>query len=96
MSPDDELLKLARLGSDIEAELETPLFKYVLGRMVERVDELKEKLVDLCPDQQATEIRRTPAEIKRFDCMQRDIEQIINDGRQAYREIVEQEQVEDL
>ena len=96
MSPDDELLKLARLGSDIEAELETPLFKYVLGRLVERVDELKEKLVDLCPDQQASEIRRTQAEIKRFDCMQRDIEQIINDGRQAYREIVEQEQVEDL
>ena len=96
MSPDDELLKLARLGSDIEAELETPLFKYVLGRMVERVDELKEKLVDLCPDQQASEIRRTQAEIKRFDCMQRDIEQIINDGRQAYREVVEQEQVEDL
>ena len=96
MSPDDELLKLARLGSDIEAELETPLFKYVLGRIVERVDELKEKLVDLCPDQQASEIRRTQAEIKRFDCMQRDIEQIINDGRQAYREIVEQEQVEDL
>ena len=96
MSPDDELLKLARLGSDIEAELETPLFKYVLGRMVERVDELKEKLVDLCPDHQASEIRRTQAEIKRFDCMQRDIEQIINDGRQAYREIVEQEQVEDL
>ncbi len=96
MSPDDELLKLARLGSDIEAELETPLFKYVLGRMVERVDALKEKLVDLCPDQQASEIRRTQAEIKRFDCMQRDIEQIINDGRQAYREIVEQEQVEDL
>ena len=96
MSPDDELLKLTRLGSDIEAELETPLFKYVLGRMVERVDELKEKLVDLCPDQQASEIRRTQAEIKRFDCMQRDIEQIINDGRQAYREIVEQEQVEDL
>ena len=73
MSPDDELLKLARLGSDIEAELETPLFKYVLGRMVERVDELKEKLVDLCPDQQASEIRRTQAEIKRFDCMQRDL-----------------------
>ena len=96
MTSDEDVLGLARLGADIEAELETPLFKYVLGRMVERVDELKEKLVDLCPEQQASEIRRTQAEIKRFDCMQQDIEQIINDGRQAYREIVEAEQVEDL
>tara|TARA_Y100001954_G_C15321347_1_gene365418 strand:+ start:200 stop:490 length:291 start_codon:yes stop_codon:yes gene_type:complete len=96
MLQNDELLKLARLGSDIEAELETPLFKYVLGRMVDRVEELKEKLVDLCPEQQSSEIRNVQAEIKRFSCMQQDIEQIVNDGRQAYREIVDQEQVEDL
>ena len=69
MLQNDELLKLARLGSDIEAELETPLFKYVLGRMVDRVEELKEKLVNLCPEQQGSEIRNVQAEIKRFSCM---------------------------
>lgn len=96
MTVDDDLLALAKLGLDIEAELNTPLFKFVLGRMVERVDDLKDKLVDLDPEQETAKIRRIQAEIQRFSCMQEDIEQIVNDGRQAHREMLDKEQITDL
>ena len=96
MTVDDDLLALAKLGLDIEAELTTPLFKFVLGRMVERVDDLKDKLVDLDPEQETSKIRRIQAEIQRFSCMQEDIEQIVNDGRQAHREMLDKEQITDL
>jgi hypothetical protein len=91
-----DLINLARFGMEVEAEIDKPLFQYILTRMVERVDEAKDKLATLDPELKASEIRRHQAEIARFLAMQEDIEQIVNEGRQAAAYLLDKEHVEDV
>jgi hypothetical protein len=86
-----DLINLARFGMEVEAEIDKPLFQYILTRMVERVDEAKDKLATLDPELKPGEIRRHQAEIARFQAMQEDIEQIVNEGRQASAYLLDQE-----
>lgn len=91
-----DLINLARFGMEVEAEINTPLFQYVLTRMVERVEAAKDKLATLDPDTQAGAIRDAQAEIRRFNAMQEDIEHIVNEGRQAHGILLDKEHVEDV
>lgn len=94
--PTQDLINFARFGMEVEADINTPVFQYVLSRMVERVDEAKDKLATLDPDTQASQIRALQSDIRRFNAMQEDIEHIVNEGRQAHATLLEKEHVEDV
>lgn len=91
----EDLIHAARFGIEIEDALNSPVIRYVLIRMSERVDEAKEALATLDPETKAPEIRQRQAEIARFKAMQEDIEKAVNDGRQAHRMLTDQERVDD-
>lgn len=94
--PTQDLINLARFGMEVEADINTPVFQYVLTRMVERTEQAKDKLATLDPELKASEIRRLQAEIARFNAMQEDIEHIVNEGRQAHSILLDREHVEDV
>lgn len=93
----DDLIREARLGLEVEADLNTPAFRFVLNEMAVREEAAITALLDADPDVEPHKIRLYQAEAKRFRAMKEDIETVVNRGREAHKRLhaIEEERIED-